>query len=173
MQDIALHILDVGENAISAGAARIEIVIREDAERRALHLEIIDDGRGMDWEEVRLATDPFYTSKPGKKVGLGVPLLAQAAREAGGTFQMDSEPGRGTHIHAVFGLDHPDRKPLGDIAGTLELMQLSHPEVEFVLTVDLPEQDAGGSGAAGESSAANSQQIPSSSRRLGRRGETI
>jgi signal transduction histidine kinase len=136
MRDIALHVLDVAENAIRAGAVRIEIRIHEDADRGVLRLEIIDDGRGMDGEEVRRAMDPFYTTKPGKKVGLGLPLLAQAARESGGTFDIDSEPEKGTRVHAVFGLDHPDRKPLGDIAGTLELMQLSHPEVEFVLTLD-------------------------------------
>jgi signal transduction histidine kinase len=136
MQDIALHILDVAENAMSAGATRIEIVIRETAERGELHLEIIDDGRGMSGEQVRQAMDPFYTTKPGKRVGLGLALLAQAAREAGGDMEIDSGPGRGTRVHAVFGVDHPDRKPLGDVAGTVELMQLSHPDVEFVLTAE-------------------------------------
>ena len=133
MKDISLHILDVAENALAAGATRIEVVVREMDERDELHVEIRDDGRGMTAEQIAGARDPFYTTKPGKRIGLGLALLGQAAREAGGRMEIDSAPGAGTRVHAVFGLRHPDRKPLGDIEGTCTLLQLSHPEVEVVL----------------------------------------
>ena len=44
---------------------------------------------------------------------------------------MDSEPGKGTRVRAVFQLGHPDRKPLGDIPQTLETIVRSHPNVDL------------------------------------------
>ena len=134
MQDISLHILDVTENGIVAGASRIEIAIREDSGNDELHVEIVDNGRGMTDKELERARDPFYTTKPGKNVGLGLALLAQAAREGGGEMTVTSRPENGTHIHAIFKYSHPDRKPLGDIEGTVKMLRITHPEIEFVYT---------------------------------------
>jgi len=131
MQDISLHILDIAENSIAAAASRIEITIIEDWERDLLYVEIRDNGTGMDEETVQRALNPFYTSKPGKRVGLGIPLLAQAAREGGGSFDIESEPDGGTKLIATFVLSHPDRKPLGDVDGTVQMLQLTHPEIKL------------------------------------------
>lgn len=131
MQDISLHILDIAENSIAAAASRIEITIIEDWERDLLSVEIRDNGTGMDEETVQRALNPFYTSKPGKRVGLGIPLLAQAAREGGGSFDIESEPDGGTKLIATFVLSHPDRKPLGDVDGTVQMLQLTHPEIKL------------------------------------------
>jgi signal transduction histidine kinase len=132
MQDLSLHILDVVENSIVAGASRIEVGIEMDAKNDSLVLRIADDGKGMGAEELKRALDPFYSSKPGKRVGLGVPLLAQAAREGGGDFHIDSKPGGGTRLTARFVLSHPDTKPLGNIDSTMRLLRVTHPEIEFV-----------------------------------------
>ncbi len=129
MQDISLHIMDVMENSLAAGAGRIDVGLWDEGER--LHVEIRDDGRGMSQGQRARAADPFYTTKPGKRVGLGLALLAQAARESGGSFEVSSEPGKGTSVHAVFVRTHPDCKPLGDVVGTVRLLRLSHPEVEI------------------------------------------
>ena len=134
MQDISLHILDIVENCVAAGATGIIIQIIEDSVNDELSVDIQDNGRGMDEATVKKVLDPFYTSKPGKKVGLGIPLLAQAAREAGGKFEIDSKPDSGTCITATFVLSHPDRKPLGDVDGTIQMMQLTHPEILFEYT---------------------------------------
>ena len=131
MQDISLHLLDIAENSINAAASRIDIKIVEDLKRDLLTVEIRDNGQGMDEETVRRALDPFYTSKPGKRVGLGIPLLAQAAREGGGSFTIKSEPDGGTSLIARFTLSHPDRKPLGDVDGTVHMLRLTHPEITF------------------------------------------
>ena len=131
MQDISLHILDIAENSIAAAASRIAITITEDTQHDLLYVEIRDNGRGMDEEMARRALDPFYTSKPGKRVGLGLPLLAQASREGGGRFEIESEPDGGTKLTATFMLNHPDRKPLGDVEGTVQMLQLTHPEITF------------------------------------------
>ena len=52
MQDLSLHILDIGENSINAGATKIEIRINEDTIGNKLVLEIEDNGSGLD-EETR------------------------------------------------------------------------------------------------------------------------
>jgi len=132
MEDISLHILDIAENAISAGSSRIEIEIIEDSQSNLMSIKIKDDGKGMDEEVVKSALDPFYTSKPGKRIGLGIPLLAQAARESGGMLKLKSEPAGGTVITATFQLTHPDRKPLGDIPKTVYLLKVTHPEIDFI-----------------------------------------
>ena len=131
MQDISLHILDIAENSIAAEASKIEIVIIEDTIADLLTVEIKDNGRGMDEETVKRALDPFYTSKTGKRVGLGIPLLAQAAREGGGSFDIESVPDGGTGLIARFVLSHPDRKPLGDVDGTVQMLQITHPEIKL------------------------------------------
>jgi DNA mismatch repair ATPase MutL len=133
MEDFSLHLLDVAENALVAGADRVEIGIFEQPENDIMTIKIKDNGCGMDEQAVELALDPFYTTKPGKRVGLGIPLLAQAAREAGGNLEIHTAPGEGTAIRATFQLSHPDLKPLGDVLETMATLACAHPQVEFVL----------------------------------------
>lgn len=132
MEDLSLHILDVVENSICSMAKLVEISLVEDQERDMLKLEIRDDGKGMDPEKCARASDPFFTTKAGRRIGLGLALLAQAAREAGGDFHVSSSPDAGTTVTATFRRSHPDRKPLGDIAATLETLVTAYPEVDFV-----------------------------------------
>lgn len=132
VEDISLHILDVVENSVRSVAKLIEISLVEDQEQDLLTLEIRDDGKGMDPENCARSTDPFFTTKSGRRIGLGLALLAQAAREAGGDFHVSSLPDAGTTVTATFRWSHPDRKPLGDIAATLETLVTAYPEVDFV-----------------------------------------
>jgi signal transduction histidine kinase len=131
MRDISLHILDIMENAINARASRIVVRVVEDQRADRLTVEIKDNGPGMTEEIAKTAHDPFFTTKPGKRFGLGLSLLRQAAREGGGDLEIESDPKRGTVIRAVWRLSHPDRKPLGDIDGTVSLLKASHPEIDF------------------------------------------
>ncbi len=133
MEDVSLHILDIVENALRAGAKHIVIRLAQRKQADRLVLEVIDDGKGMNEETKRRSLDPFFTTKQGKRVGLGLPLLAQAAEEAGGTLEVESAPGQGTRVIATFGLSHIDRKPLGDIKKTLHCLETTHPQVCFRL----------------------------------------
>ena len=119
MEDISLHILDIVENSMDAGATEIEIYINEDMEGNLLKLEIKDNGRGMNGETARKITDPFYTTKKVRRIGLGIPMLAQSAREANGSIEIDSKPGEGTTIKANFVYDHIDRRPFGNLPETI------------------------------------------------------
>lgn len=131
MQDLSLHILDIVENSLAAGARRVDIRIEEDRGTDRMSVQITDDGRGMDEEMARKALDPFFTTKTVRRVGLGLPLLAEACRMAGGELTLESCPGKGTTVRAVFQHSHIDRKPLGPMADTLLTLLIGHPEVEL------------------------------------------
>ena len=132
MEDLSLHILDVAENSISSEAKRIEIRINEDPDNDVLTIEIKDDGKGMDEPTRQKALDPFFTTRTTRRVGLGLPMLAQAAREAGGKIDLDSNPGHGTTVKATFGYSHPDCKPMGDIQQTILTLVMGHPDIDFL-----------------------------------------
>lgn len=132
MLELSLHILDIAENSTRADAGIVEIVIEENSWEDLVTLMVHDDGRGMDRQELEKLTDPFFTTKTVRKVGLGVPLLAQAAQAAGGELTVASEPGRGTCLTATFRLSHPDRQPIGDMAGTMVTLIMGNPGVDFV-----------------------------------------
>lgn len=131
MEDLSLHVLDLAENAMAAGATRIAIAVDENQKTDILVLRVTDDGRGMTAEEKRLALDPFFTTKS-KKTGLGLALLAQTAGQSGGGVAVDSARSKGTRVTASFRYSHIDRPPLSKMAETLMLLVFGHPEVDIV-----------------------------------------
>ena len=131
MDELALHILDVARNAIEAGATRLDLEVVEDLAGDRLVSDVRDNGRGMSPEMVAKATDPFFTTRTTRRVGLGLPLLGDAARAAGGALTIESAPGRGTHLRATFQHGHIDRAPLGDLETTLLVLVAGHPELDL------------------------------------------
>ena len=131
MLELSMHILDIVENSITAGADEVSVLIEENRKENVLTIEIRDNGEGMDESKREKAIDPFFTTKEKKKVGLGLPLLVEAARKSQGDVQIDTRPGHGTSIKAIFGLTHFDRQPLGDIVETMVVLIVGHPNVEF------------------------------------------
>ena len=131
MEDISLHVLDIAENSIRANAKNISIMIMEDKKNDVLTLTIEDDGKGMDDKTREYALNPFYTTKKGKKVGVGLAFLSHSAQEADGIMKVESEPGKGTKITATFKLGHIDRKPLGNLNETIKCLQITHPEINI------------------------------------------
>ncbi len=134
MIELALHILDIAENSTRAQAGLVEITILEDLKEDVLALEIRDNGCGMDELTVKRVMDPFYTTKKVRRVGLGLPMLAQAARATGGGFEIESQVGRGTRVSARFRHSHIDRQPLGDVPGAVSALILGNPDVDFLYT---------------------------------------
>ena len=132
MIDLSLHILDIAENAIRAGGTKIVIEILEDEVHDKLVVCIEDDGKGMDKETVRKAMDPFFTTKGGKKFGLGLSLLAQATQQAEGNMTVESQEGAGTKVTATFKFSHPDTKPMGNIVETITTLIAAYPAVQFI-----------------------------------------
>ena len=126
-----MHVMDIAQNAVAAGAANTRILLRMDTAADRLELTVEDDGRGMTEEQARAALDPFYTSRTTRKVGLGLPLLRLTAQLTGGDVAIESTPGKGTCVTAWFGLSHIDRPPLGDMAGTISALMQANPERDF------------------------------------------
>lgn len=131
MKELSLHVLDLVENSVTAGASDVRIRIEEDTKRDTCTIEIEDNGRGMNQEEIEHALDPFYTTKKGKHVGVGLSLFAEAARRSGGDMRIDSKEGQGIRITAEFGLTHIDRQPLGDIGASMVMLIVGNPSVDF------------------------------------------
>jgi signal transduction histidine kinase len=125
VRELSLHILDVLENAMEAGATRVELSVVEDLGLDRLAIDVQDNGRGMEAETVRRALDPFFTTRTTRHVGLGLPLFAAAARRCDGDFTLESVPGRGTRVRASFRHSHLDRAPLGNLTDTLVAFLLS------------------------------------------------
>ncbi len=137
MEDLSLHILDIAENSTSAGATLVEIFVREDTGKNIVEIVVRDNGKGMDEAAVEKVRDPFVTSRKTRRVGLGLPLLEQAAREAGGRLVITSEPDRKTEVIATFQANHIDRKPLGDMGATMISLIIGSPDIDFVYESDL------------------------------------
>jgi hypothetical protein len=132
MEEICSHILDIVTNSIRAKAKLINVSISEDYEKRLLSLSVKDDGIGMDREMAEKVQDPFFSTKKGRKVGLGIPLLKGTAETTGGSFTLNTEVGQGVEIHAVFSLDHPDLPPIGKLKDTILVLIAGNPDIDFV-----------------------------------------
>ncbi|NLW07324.1 MAG: sensor histidine kinase [Clostridia bacterium] len=131
MEELALHILDLVENALSAGARRISITIIEDVNKDRLTIEIKDDGCGMDAATLQQVLDPFYTTRTTRKVGLGLSLFQATVAQCEGEVTVESRPGKGTRVAAVMKLSHLDLPPLGDMGATIAAALSRDEEVEL------------------------------------------
>lgn len=132
MKDFAMHIMDIVQNSISAGADLIEVKITESEKDDIFQLIISDNGKGIPADLIERVTDPYVTSRTTRKVGLGLPLLKQHAESTGGSLKITSETGVGTKVIGTFGLAHFDRQPLGDISGTMVLLAAANLNIRFI-----------------------------------------
>lgn len=132
MKELSLNILDIAENSVKAKAALTEITVEEIND--TLTLTITDDGRGMPEDIVKGVTDPFYTTRTTRKVGLGLPLLKMAAEQTGGNISIKSSQceDHGTSVKAVFYKNHIDFTPLGDVVATITTLIQGHPKTDFL-----------------------------------------
>jgi len=113
-------LIDIAQNSCEADADLVDISVDED--EAGIDMTVRDDGKGMTEEELERSIDPFVTDglkHPGRKVGLGLPFLKQAAEQAGGRFSIVSEKGRGTEVTFRFDTRNVDCPPLGDLPGAL------------------------------------------------------
>ncbi len=132
MREIALHILDIAQNSVTANAQNVRLEVVEDIKADKLSVTISDNGCGMTPEFLAEVTSPFTTKRTTRKVGLGIPLLKAAAEATGGRFEISSEVGVGTCTKAVFGYSHIDRQPLGNMAETILGLVTSYENVDFL-----------------------------------------
>lgn len=140
MPEISLNILDVAQNSIRAGAKLIEITITANTQKDLLSITIEDNGCGMTKEQVSLVSDPFYTTRTTRKVGLGIPFFQYAANATGGDFHIQSTVNVGTKVIANFKLSHIDRMPLGDMTSTIHTLITMNTGIDFLYQYTLDER---------------------------------
>jgi len=132
LRELSLHILDITENGLDAGATSIRIFISESRAENLFKITIEDNGRGIPSEELEKVMDPFFTTRETRRVGLGLSLFRETSRRCGGTFKLTSREGRGTRVEATFGLGHIDLPPMGDIAGCISTILIGHPRMDLL-----------------------------------------
>lgn len=131
MKNLALHILDIVQNSIAAKATEISIRIKTDSNKKQKLVIISDNGTGIKAELIGKVTDPFYTGRRTRKVGLGLPLFKQNAEQTGGWLTIHSTVNKGTTVEACFISDHLDCPPYGDLAGVIVLLVQANPQIIF------------------------------------------
>lgn len=134
MKELSLHILDIVQNSVRAKATEIEIFINEDIKGNRLEIKIKDNGKGIDKDLIDRIKNPFSTTRTTRKIGLGIPLLFEACTRCDGDMDIQSDPGVGTTIYAVFKHDHIDRAPMGNVVNTITMLILSSPEIRYIFT---------------------------------------
>jgi len=132
MRELSLNIMDVAQNSVSAGASLIEIDLAEQTADSLLTITITDNGRGMTEDELGRVTDPFYTTRTTRDVGLGVPFFKMSSEMTGGSFSIKSAPGVGTTVTARYRTDHIDMTTVGDMNETVLLLIFSSPHLDWL-----------------------------------------
>ena len=130
MRELALHILDLVENALRAGAGLVEVSVEEEPKRDRLVIRVEDDGPGLEIPPQQ-ALDPFFSTKPGKKTGLGLSLFRFRLEQTGGSVQLSRSRLGGLCVRGEMALGHVDRSPLGDLASSLSGVVACNPQVEL------------------------------------------
>lgn len=126
MRDLSLHLLDLAQNSITAGASLVTVRLSVD-EKGWLEMVLKDDGKGMSPELLARVTSPFATTRTTRKVGLGIPMMMENAEKAGGSLTLRSKVGEGTEMTVTMDTRNIDCLPLGDLSGTLLSLILTNP----------------------------------------------
>jgi signal transduction histidine kinase len=95
---LELLVMNLVHNAADAIADRgtIRIACRKAGDHVAIAVR--DTGKGMDAATREHAFDPFFTTRPGKRPGLGLAIVRSIAKDAGGTVALESSPAEGTCV---------------------------------------------------------------------------
>ncbi|RME28989.1 MAG: hypothetical protein D6798_01140 [Deltaproteobacteria bacterium] len=92
---VVINLVSNARQAFDGAGGHIEVRLAADGAGFAL--SVIDDGRGMSPEVRTRVFEPFFTTRE-DGTGLGLATVFGLVTEAGGRFDIDSEPGRGTRF---------------------------------------------------------------------------
>jgi signal transduction histidine kinase len=97
--ETALLNLVVNARDAMAEGGRVHLALRQEGDPPVLVLTVEDNGCGMDAENLRRATEPFFTTKEiGKGSGLGLSMVERFVSQSGGSLRLHSQPGAGTTV---------------------------------------------------------------------------
>ncbi len=133
MKTLDLHIIDIVHNSIRAKATEIVIEMVDSEKFDLLSLKIIDNGSGMPKEMMEAINDTFYSSRPERKIGMGIALLKFHSEICNGKFHLQSEVGKGTEIYVDYQRSHIDLQPKGDLAGCFSTFICQYQDINFII----------------------------------------
>lgn len=131
MNELSLYILDIAQNSLKAKASKLQLNITEDIKNNILNITISDNGCGINKEILKKVTDPFYTTRTTRKVGLGLPLMKELCELCNGNFHIESVENKGTKVSCIFEYNNIDLPPLGDIEETIYTLFINDDNVEI------------------------------------------
>jgi len=131
MKDLSLHIFDIVENSVKAGAKTVTLEFAWHG--TVFSFRISDDGPGFPKGVREDPADPFRTTRKERKVGLGLALLKDSAEQSGGKIKIGEGEKGGVKIGADFDLSHIDSKPVGDIEDLIITCMTAWPQMDFIV----------------------------------------
>ncbi|MBR2069902.1 MAG: ATP-binding protein [Clostridia bacterium] len=136
MRELSLNILDIAQNSVRANATEVDITVNCYRSLDLLEISIKDNGCGMSEEMVKSVIDPFTTTRTTRKVGMGIPLFKHSCESTGGSFEIKSKLAEGTTTCARYVLSSIDRMPLGDLAGSIQILYTASANINFRLFIN-------------------------------------
>jgi signal transduction histidine kinase len=109
----AMHraILNVVTNAIDAchevENGRVEVSTQYSHLEKMARVEVIDNGSGIEADDMEKIFGVFVSRKGGRGTGLGLPVSQKILQEHGGRIRLESQPGKGSR----FTLEFPATSP--------------------------------------------------------------
>lgn len=97
---LSVALANLIRNALDASEQQMQITLRFELDAERVSFRVVDQGRGMNEEQLARACDPFFTTKGegrgGEGMGLGLFLVRALAEQLGGALTIESAPERGT-----------------------------------------------------------------------------
>jgi PAS domain S-box-containing protein len=95
---VVVNLVTNAAQAIGDGG-RVAVFLEPDGDRVRLTVE--DDGAGMPPEVVSRAFEPFFTTRPARGIGLGLPIVQGIVERHGGAVSLDTAAGAGTRVRVT------------------------------------------------------------------------
>ena len=100
LQQVILNLVTNAMDATSPGG-EIMIATRGQTDDGRVELEVTDTGYGIPADQLKQIFEPFFSTKAGRGIGLGLFISAEVVREHKGHIEVTSEPGSGSTFRVV------------------------------------------------------------------------
>ncbi len=134
MKELALHLIDLTQNAFEAGSSQVDISVTQSCSQGVFHLIISDNGKGISQEMLQEVTDPFTTTRQTRRVGMGLSLMKQNAERTGGYLKIASQIGVGTTVEVMVHHHHIDSLPLGAWSQSVAMLLTANEQIAINYT---------------------------------------